>query len=125
VGTIRAWKKKSHNAALLPKPAWAGFLLPAALMHNVRATAAMQARETALAADLLRNFDKRFPKHKDTPGVYFLGARLLSEQSRQHEKAAKILRAVLAHFPDHAVAGEARTYLTVLENLLAKAPAAG
>lgn len=89
------------------------------------ATAAMQAREAALAADLVRNFDKRFPRHKDTPGVYFLGARLLSEQSRQHEKAAKILRAVLAHFPDHAVAGEARTYLTVLENLMARAPTAG
>lgn len=89
------------------------------------ATAAMQARDATLAADLLRNFDKRFPRHKDTPGVYFLGARLLSEQSRQHEKAARILRAVLAHFPEHAVAGEARTYLTVLENLLAKAPAAG
>jgi hypothetical protein len=86
------------------------------------ATAAMQARDTAVAADLLRNFDKRFPQHKDTPGVYFLGARLLSEQSRQHEKAAKILRAVLARFPDHAVAGEAKTYLTVLESMLAKAP---
>jgi tetratricopeptide (TPR) repeat protein len=89
------------------------------------ATAAAQASDPALAADLLRNFDKRFPKHKDTPAVFFLGAKLLSEQSRQHEKAAKILRAVLAHFPDHAVAEEARTYLAVLESMLAKAhPAA-
>jgi hypothetical protein len=35
------------------------------------------------------------------------------------------LRAVLARFPDHAVAGEAKTYLTVLESMLAKAPTAG
>jgi hypothetical protein len=89
------------------------------------ATAALQAHDAALTANLLRNFDKRFPKHKDTPGVYYLGAKLLSEQSRQHERAAKILRAVLAHFPDHPVAGEARTYLSVLETMLAKTPTAG
>jgi TolA-binding protein len=85
------------------------------------ATAAAQGHDYALAASLLRNFDKRFPKHKDTPAVFFLGARLLSEQSRQHEKAAKIVRAVLAHFPDHAIAAEAKTYLTVLESLAGKA----
>jgi hypothetical protein len=84
------------------------------------ATAAMQARDPALTARLLHNFDKRFPKHKDTPGVYFLGAKLLSEQNRQHEKAAGILRAVLAHFPDDAVAGEAKTYLSVLEKMLVR-----
>jgi TolA-binding protein len=86
------------------------------------ATAAMQMREFDVAAGLLRGFDRRHPQHKDTPAVFFLGARLLSEQSRQHEKAAQILRAVLAHFPDHDVAAEARTYLKVLEAVLAKAP---
>lgn len=88
------------------------------------ATAAIQARDHAFAADLVRGFDKRFPKHKDTPGVFFLGARLLSEQSRQHDKAAKILRAVLAHFPDHAVTPEVKAYLAVLETVLTKPPAA-
>jgi hypothetical protein len=44
----------------------------------------------------------------------------LSEQNRQHEKAAGILRAVLAHFPDDAVAGEAKTYLSVLEKMLVR-----
>jgi hypothetical protein len=81
------------------------------------ATAAAQSADHALAANLLRNFDKRFPQHKDMPGVYFLGAKLLSEQMRQHDKAARILRGVLAHYPDHAVAGEAKVYLKVLERL--------
>jgi hypothetical protein len=86
------------------------------------ATAAMQMREFDVAAGLLRGFDRRHPKHKDTPAVFFLGARLLSEQSRQHEKAAQILRAVLAHFPEHDIAAEVQTYLKVLEAVLAKAP---
>jgi tetratricopeptide (TPR) repeat protein len=85
------------------------------------AQAAMQQRDFALATALLRGFDKRFPKHKDTPSVFFLGARLLSEQSRQHEKAVVLLRAVLKHFPDHAIAAEVQTYLKVLEAMLAKA----
>jgi TolA-binding protein len=84
------------------------------------ATAALQQREIALATQLLRGFDKRFPGHKDTPGVFFLAARMLSEQSRQHDKAARILRAVLQQFPEHAVAPEARTYLQVLERVMEK-----
>jgi tetratricopeptide (TPR) repeat protein len=83
------------------------------------AGAAMQQADFDLAASLVRGFDRRFPAHKDTPGVYFLGARLLSEQARQHEKAANILRTVLARFPEHPVCGEARTYLTVLEAMTA------
>jgi tetratricopeptide (TPR) repeat protein len=84
------------------------------------ASAAMQQGDVQLATGLLRSFDRRFPKHADTAGVFFLGARLLSEQSRQHDKALKILRAVLHHFPDHAVAVEARTYLTVLEKMVSQ-----
>ena len=88
------------------------------------AKAALQQGEVALATALLRSFDKRFPKHKDTAGVFFLGARLLSEQNRQHAQAAKILRAVLQHFPEHEVAGEAKTYLQVLEKTLVREGAA-
>ncbi|HWP13778.1 MAG TPA: hypothetical protein VNN06_18290, partial [Ramlibacter sp.] len=80
--------------------------------------------EYPVATSLLRGFDKRFPKHEDTPGVFFLGARLLSEQGRQHEKAVKILRAVLAHFPGHDIAAEVRVYLSVLEKMPAQAAGA-
>jgi tetratricopeptide (TPR) repeat protein len=89
------------------------------------AQAAMQQREFSLAAALLRGFDKRHPQHKDTAPVFFLGARLLSEQNRQHEKAVVLLRAVLKHFPEHAVVAEVQTYLKVLEAMLAKAQPAG
>lgn len=71
----------------------------------------------ALAVRLVRGFDKRFPGHEDTPGVVFLGARLLSEHARQHDKAAALLRQLLARFPQHALAAEAQTYLTVLERM--------
>ena len=81
------------------------------------ATAASRQGEHELAIGLMRGFDKRFPGHADLPGVAFLGARLLSEHARQHGKAAQLLRAVLARYPDHAIAGEARTYLTVLERM--------
>jgi hypothetical protein len=73
-----------------------------------------------LAVGLVRGFDKRFPRHRDTPGVVFLAARLMSEHARQHEKAIHLLRALLANFPEHAVAAEAKTYLAVLERMLAK-----
>lgn len=81
------------------------------------ASAASRQGEHELAIGLMRGFDKRFPGHADLPGVAFLGARLLSEHGRQHGKAAQLLRAVLARYPDHAIAGEARTYLTVLERM--------
>ena len=81
------------------------------------ASAASRQGEHELALGLVRGFDKRFPGHADLPGVAFLGARLLSEHGRQHGKAAQLLRALLARYPDHAIAEEARTYLTVLERM--------
>ena len=81
------------------------------------ATAASRRGEHDVALGLVRGFDKRFPRHPDLPGVAFLGARLLSEHGRQHGKAAQLLRALLARYPDHAIAEEARTYLTVLERM--------
>lgn len=81
------------------------------------ASAASRQGEHELALQLVRGFDKRFPGHADLPGVVFLGARLLSEHGRQHGKAAQLLRALLARYPDHVIAAEARTYLTVLERM--------
>lgn len=85
------------------------------------ATVAIERREYKLAFQLIRGFDKRFPKHKDTAAIFFLGARLTSEYLRKHEEAMKILRTVLRVFPDHPVIPEARTYLGVLEKVTAQA----
>ncbi len=87
------------------------------------AQAAVKLRDAALAVKLLKGFDKRFPQHKDLPGVFLLGAKLMSEHMRQHDKAAALLRSVLARFPDHAISGEAKTYLSVLESVAAKVAA--
>lgn len=84
------------------------------------ATAASKQGDHELAMRLVKGFDKRFPQHADTAGIYFLGARLMSEYQRQHDKAAKLLRGILAHYPDHAVAAEVKTYLTVLERSMIK-----
>ncbi len=88
------------------------------------AAAAMKQGDPQTAVRLVAGFDKRFPQHADTPEVLFLGARLLSEHQRQHDKSARLLRGLLTRYPEHAVAEEARTYLTVLERM-PQAPPAG
>lgn len=86
------------------------------------AQACFQRRDFPTALSLVRGFDKRFPKHKDTPGVLFVAAQLASEHLRKHDQAARILQMVIRHFPDAPVSAEARIYLNVLEKLMA-APA--
>jgi tetratricopeptide (TPR) repeat protein len=85
------------------------------------AQAALDMRDAPLAVKLLKGFDKRFPQHADLPAVLFLGAKLMSEKMRQHDKAAALIRSVLGRFPDHAVAAEAKAYLSALEAGAAKA----
>lgn len=84
------------------------------------ASAASRQGDHALAVQLLKGFDKRFPGHPETPAAFFLGARLMSEHARQHDRAAALLRAILARWPEHAAAAEVQTYLTVLEKSLAR-----
>ncbi len=84
------------------------------------AQAALDMRDAALAVKLLKGFDKRFPQHPDLPAVLFLGAKLMSEKMRQHDKAATLIRSVLGRFPDHAIATEAKAYLSALESVAAK-----
>ncbi|MES2582065.1 MAG: hypothetical protein V4627_05065 [Pseudomonadota bacterium] len=87
------------------------------------AQAALDMRDAKLAFKLLKGFDKRFPQHEDMPAVFFLGAKLMSEQMRQHDKAASLIRSVLARYPEHAIATEAASYLSVLESVAAKTAA--
>jgi tetratricopeptide (TPR) repeat protein len=85
------------------------------------AEAAFKKGEHKIAMPLVQGFDKRHPKHKDMAGIFFIAAKLASEHLGQQDNAVKILRALLKHFPDAAVATEAKTYLAVLEKLLTKA----
>jgi hypothetical protein len=81
------------------------------------ATAAMAARDTHGAVDLVKGFDKRFPEHADIPAVYLLGAKITSEHLHQDEKAMAILKALLQRYPNASVKEEAEKYLAVLANM--------
>ena len=98
------------NPAALP----AEHILPLAKL-------ASRQRDYALALDLVRGFDKRFPGHADIPGVYYFSAQLISEQFRQNGTALRILEVMLARFPEHPLAGDARQYLEVLKRMAAGA----
>lgn len=70
-----------------------------------------------LAVALLHGFDKRHPDHPEPPLAYFLGARLMSEHGRQHDKAARLLRGLIQRYPDHPELGEMKAYLIALERI--------
>ncbi len=79
---------------------------------------AMQDGAKDLAVGLVNGFDKRFPGHAELPTMYFLGARLLSEHWHQHDKAAQMVRGIIAHYAGHAVVAEAEAYLVALEAVI-------
>ena len=85
------------------------------------AEGALQARDATRAAALVKGFDKRFPGHPDIPGVYFLGARIMSEHAHDQATAMKILQVLVQRFPEAAVVPQAKQYLEVLAKV---APAA-
>jgi hypothetical protein len=65
--------------------------------------------KTAIAA--VRGFDKAFPGHALIPDVFVFSAKLLAEDFRNNDMARKILEHVIARYPGHYLAQEARTYL--------------
>lgn len=83
------------------------------------AAAANMAKRHKLALDLMRRFDKRYPKHPHAPSIYLLSARILGEHFRMNKEAMQILRALQAKFPDHAASIEARQYMDTLNRLAA------
>lgn len=83
------------------------------------ASAARMVKRQKLALDLMRRFDKRYPGHKHIPAVYLLSAQILSEHYRMDNEALKILRTLLAKFPEHALAPEARQYMDAVAKMQA------
>ncbi len=89
------------------------------------AKAAKSRRNGDLAMELIKGFDKKNPKHRDIPAVYFLAAQILSETMNDDVQAIRILNAIVTRFPETSIAAEAKQYLDVLvKTSLIKAPTA-
>ncbi len=90
--------------------------------HLLRlAEVARRQRDFSQALAFIRGFDKRFPKHAEIPAVYLFAARVLCENLHQDAAARQILSGLLVNYPDHALAGEARQLLAVLDRLASAA----
>ena len=89
------------------------------------AQVAVAARDIALATELVKGFDKRFPSHADIPGVYLLVAKVTSEHLHQDDKAMAFLKVLLHRYPNAPVKEEAEKYLAALSSMakLKAAPA--
>ena len=75
------------------------------------AKAARAAGEPKVAVAVLRGFDKAWPGHAAIPEVFVFSAQLLAEDLSNRDMARKILEHVLARYPGHHVASEAKRYL--------------
>jgi len=87
------------------------------------ATAASDLRRDAIAVELLKGFDKRFPGHDDIPGVYMLVGKIMLERQNQYAMAQKVFQAVVAKFPKHALAPEATKLAEIAGKMAAQAAA--
>jgi hypothetical protein len=92
------------------RAAYAGFTLKDAERLPPLARAALDASKPALAAELLRGFDRRHPGHPDLPEVYVLGARVMLQAERATE-ARQLFAYVAKKYPDSAAAQEAKRFL--------------
>lgn len=82
---------------------------PEEVLPIAKAARASGDSKTAIAA--VRGFDKTFPGHTLIPDVFLFSAKLLSEDFKNHDMARKILEHVIAKYPGHHLAQEARNYL--------------
>jgi hypothetical protein len=75
------------------------------------AKAARAAGDSKTAIAAVRGFDKTFPGHALIPDVFVFSAKLLAEDFKNPDMARKILEHVVAKYPGHHLAQEARNYL--------------
>jgi len=85
---------------------------PEEALPLAKAARAMADPNAAIAA--LRGFDKLNPGHSTIPEVYLLSAQILAEDLKNTAMARKILEHILAKFPGHHVAQEAKRCLQAL-----------
>lgn len=87
------------------------------------ASAAIEAGKPALAAELIRGFDRKYPGHPKIPDVYVVAARVMLQADRASE-AQGLLRHVTNTYRDSAAAAEAKRYLARFESALPAEPSA-
>jgi hypothetical protein len=75
------------------------------------ARAARAAGDSKAAVAAVRGFDKAFPGHALIPDVFVFSAKVLAEDFKNNDMARKILEHVIARYPGHYLAQEARNYL--------------
>lgn len=94
-----------------------------ALPEHIARLVAQAARtgQSQLAVALAEGFEQRFPDSPEMPQVVLTAATLQSERLGQDEPARRRLQALLGRYPDHALAGEARTLLAALDRVRATA----
>ena len=78
------------------------------------AKAARAAADPKTAVAAVRGFDKAFPGHALIPDVFVFTAKVLIEDFKNFDMARKILEHVVAKYPGHHVAQEARNLLKTL-----------
>ncbi len=75
---------------------------------------AIDALDPALAAELIRGFDRNYPGHPAIPDAYVLGARVMLQANRG-EEAKKLLQHAATSYPQTPAAAEALRYLQRFE----------
>lgn len=82
------------------------------------ARAALAANQLALAARLIRGFDRRHKAHPDVPAVYLVGAQLMLQQGGAAlPQARQILQHLISRHPADPAAAEGQRILERLDRL--------
>ncbi|MDO4795924.1 MAG: hypothetical protein Q4A28_08320 [Brachymonas sp.] len=89
---LQVYKDCAHKAP--------GYLPESAAVTWVLAKNAWKTQDSALTLQLLRGFDRRFPKHPLVPEVYALIARVLHLGLGRHEQAVAVLRSLQRRYPN-------------------------
>jgi hypothetical protein len=87
-------------------------LPPEEVLPVAKAARAAGDPQTAIAA--LRGFDKANPGHALIPDVYLFSAKLMAEDLGNKDMARKVLEHLVAKYPGHHLAQDARGYLKAM-----------
>lgn len=88
---LQVYKDCAHNAPT--------YVPQSAVITLALAKDAWKANDGALALQLLRGFDKRFPSHPLTPDVYALIVRVLQQGLGRHEQAMAVFQGLQRRYP--------------------------